>query len=219
LIYLFIQKDSKGVKLEEWIRIQVLLHNNKDEEAKKINADYVKDLIDLDRCHPKDGFIEVFSFGDYNTKDLLKREGSKPTGTRSDFYEMASKPRGICLLINNYFTIGTYKEMSRFRNIFYQLHFDVIMKKNQTAQQIKDLLESISQKVELVDHDSFVFMIITHGTPNEEVLGFDRIPLKIKSLVSLFDNKSCEGLQNKPKMFFFNCCRGGNYFITFNFKK
>jgi len=173
----------------------------------------------LDRCHPKDGFIEVFSFGGDNTKDLLKQKGSNSMAKAGHFYRMASKPRGICLLINNYFTTGTYKEMSRFRNIFYQLHFDVIMKKNQTAQQIEDLLKTISKKKELKDHDSFLFMIICHGTPNQQIKGFDGIPLQIKSLVSLLDHNNCEGLREKPKIFFFNCCRGSNYLITFNFQK
>ncbi len=122
---------------------------------------------------------------------------------------MLTQPRGYCILINNYYTIGTFKEMHRFRQIFYQFHFEVIMETNLTSQQIIDLLSDVSIKGELEDQDAFILMIITHGNGRGEIYGFDGQPIPIQSLISLFYNNRCKGLKEKPKMFFFNCCRIG----------
>jgi hypothetical protein len=195
---------------EFWLLVQILLHSNNDDAAKILLPEETKDLIDLTRCDPKNEFVPEFSFGHNNTKDeLIEVKKGYSNRTESDVYIMESKPRGICILINNYFTIGTYKEMQRFRNIFTQLHFNVNMYKNLKAKQIEQLLEKTSKSKELCEHNAFVFISITHGTENDEILGFDGIPLKIKSLLSKFDSNNCRALREIPKMFFFNCCRGG----------
>jgi hypothetical protein len=122
---------------------------------------------------------------------------------------MLKQPRGYCLLINNYYTIGSFKEMHRFRKIFFQFHFEVIMKTNLMSQQIIDLLSEVSITRELEDQDAFILMIITHENGRGEIYGFDGQPIPIQLLISLFDNNRCEGLKEKPKMFFFNSCRKG----------
>lgn len=171
----------------------------------------VIDLTDLKRCDPTN-YIERFSFykndSDMNNKcELIWKESRGET--LSDIYNLTDSPRGYCLLINNYFTKGTYKEMQKFRNIFYQLHFDVILEKNLTAEQIKQKLIDISHDQNVEIHNAFIFMIITHGNSKREIYGFDGISLGIDSLIELLNNKNCKALRNKPKIFFFNCCRAG----------
>jgi len=122
---------------------------------------------------------------------------------------MLSHPRGYCLLINNFYTIGSFKEMHSFRKIFHQFHFEVIMKRNLTVKQIYDLLIEYSTKPKLIDHDAFAMFIITHGNGRGEIYGFDGQPIHIQTLISLFNNNKCIGLEDKPKMFFINCCREG----------
>lgn len=198
-------------ELDEFIKI--LLHSGHDAISYLINPKVI-DLIDLKRCDPRNGFKEQFSFDQNNTRDTLKRN-DKYLSSVSGIYPMVKSPRGFCFLVNNYFSIGTFKEMQRFRNIFYQLHFDVIMEKNLDAKEIVNRLIQLSQSQDLRDHNAFVFMIITHGNENKEILGFDGEPIKIELLTELFNNEKCPLLQDKPRMFFFNCCRGGNELLCY----
>jgi hypothetical protein len=102
---------------------------------------------------------------------------------------MDSNIRGYCLLVSNYFTYGTHKEMVRFRNIFSQLGFNVKMKKNLSAENIRVNVLSISKDPELRKHNAFIFMVISHGYENGEIFGFNGKPLKIESLIDLFNEK------------------------------
>ncbi len=192
--------------------IKILLHSGHDAIAYLLQPK-VLDLIDLKRCDPRNGYREQFSFGHYNTRDTLKRN-DRSLSSVSGIYPMVNSPRGFCLLVNNYFTIGTYKEMQRFRNIFYQLHFDVIMEKNLDAKTIVNRLIQLSRSDDLKNHNAFVFMIITHGNENKQILGFDEEPIQIELLTEIFNNENCPLLQNKPRMFFFNCCRGSMSYVT-----
>ncbi len=97
--------------------IHILLHINNDAIAYYLEPKLI-DLIDLKRCDPNNGFKEKFSFGENNTKDILKiKEISScdlSSSSLKSYYPMSESTRGFCLLINNYFTIGTFKEMQRF---------------------------------------------------------------------------------------------------------
>ena len=112
--------------------INVLLYTGQDEISRILASNLLQvdliDMIDLTRCDPKNNVIfEKFSFGDdWKVQDLVVG-GSINSVTA--VYSMNNSPRGYCLLTNNHFTIGTFKEMQKFRDIFFQLHFDVIMKK------------------------------------------------------------------------------------------
>ncbi len=74
---------------------------------------------------------------------------------------------------------------------------------------MSQLIRLSQRSDELEKQNAFVFMIITHGNDNKEILGFDDVSIKIEFLTQIFNNKNCPSLQNKPRLFFFNCCRGG----------
>ena len=77
----------------------------------------MEDLLDLTKCDPRYGHKASFSFGHINPTDVLIKQ-NRSISSMGSAYSMSESPRGYCLLIKNYFTIGTYKEMQRFRNIF-----------------------------------------------------------------------------------------------------
>jgi hypothetical protein len=190
--------------------LQILLHTKHYDAAKLIANEYLADILDLNRCHPSSKFVENYSFGfrkDPN-QDKLKKVDRSGSSIGSCF-PMYSHPRGYCVLINNYLTFGTYKEMQRFRNIFYQLHFDVIMKQNLNYDELNSFLLELSKRPELSSHSAIFFIILTHGTADREFLSLDGKEIKIQYLVDLFNNKNCPLLINKPRVFIMNCCRGG----------
>jgi hypothetical protein len=196
--------------------VETLLHTNNDDLALALDPSVI-DMYDLKRCNPSESYRREFSFFkqgpdfDYeiNEKCILDWNDNSNSTTIEECFPMFNSPVGFCLLINNYFTRGTYKEMQKFRNIFYQLHFEVMMEKNLTAEEIKDKLLSLSKDKRLKDHSAFIFMIITHGDYKKRIFGFDGLPIQIDYLVNLMSNANCKALNKKPKIFFINACRSG----------
>jgi len=98
--------------------------------------------------------------------------------------------------------------MQRFRNIFFQLHFDVVMKKNLSTKELINFLSEISSGSELSKHEAFVFMIISHGNEKKEIVDSNENSVKIEDLTNVFNDIKCPQLKGKPRLFFMNCCRG-----------
>ncbi|XP_028342804.1 caspase-2 [Physeter macrocephalus] len=55
--------------------------------------------------------------------------------------------------------------------------------------------------------DSCVVALLSHGVEGG-VYGVDGTLLQLQEVFRLFDNANCPSLQNKPKMFFIQACRG-----------
>jgi hypothetical protein len=199
--------------------VHILLLTGHDDVAKLLSHNLLQiditDLLDLSRCDPRDVNVVKFTFGEERQLSIDKLNVTGSINSINSVYTMISSPRGYCLLINNHFTVGTYKEMQRFRNIFYQLHFDVIMKKNMNKIEIINFLREISHREELGTHNAFVLMMIAHGNEKNEIYGFDGEEIKIRDLMDTMNAENCPRLRSKPRMFFFNCCRGSEKFLTF----
>jgi hypothetical protein len=175
-----------------------------------IAKDYLADILDLNRCHPKYEFVEKFSFGHKIQPDKLKIS-DKSGSSQGSRYRMDKNPVGYCVLINNYLTFGTYKEMQRFRNIFYQLNYDVAMAQNLDNEGLLEYFSTLSKNHLLENYSALFIMILSHGTKNNEILSFDNKPIKIDTLMNLFNNENCRYLLYKPRIFIFNCCRGSEF--------
>ncbi len=128
---------------------------------------------------------------------------------------MNKSPRGYCLLLNNNFTIGTYKEMQRFRNIFYHLHFDVIMEKNLSLPEIESKLKKLSKHSEIKEPEVFVFMLIGFENESGEVIDYDNNSFSIETLTEIMDS-SASILKEKSKVFIFNLCQNSSEFQSQN---
>jgi hypothetical protein len=178
-----------------------LLFTGLDNIAEQIDPN-VKDLYDLKLFGPKSE--QKFQFN-YDPKDELEnREFSSSSGV--GLYLMFRSPRGYCFLVNNFFTEGTHEQMKRLRNIFYQLHFDVQMYKNLSIKQLTELLIEYSNDPKLSEHDAFVFIILTFGNDNKEILDFNNNKKGIKELTQLVNDENCPEMKGKPRLFIFNCC-------------
>ncbi len=90
--------------------------------------------------------------------------------------------------------------MQRFLNIFYQLHFEVIMRQNLNFDETNRLLEEISKSNQLKEHSAIIFMILSHGTEEKEFLSFDNKGIKIDYLINKFCNENCPALLDKPRI-------------------
>ncbi|XP_072539791.1 caspase-8 [Salminus brasiliensis] len=136
-----------------------------------------------------------------------------------DFYSLKRRPRGYCLIINNYdFTkshtsssnnsyknrTGTDKDAFELIRVFTRLHFLTEEKNDLCASEMLDVIKEFAGK----DHsqmDAFVCCILSHGLKGT-VLGADGQTVKIRELTQAF--ALCRSLLNKPKLFFIQACQG-----------
>lgn len=97
------------------------------------------------------------------------------------------------------------------KKVFQWLGFSLQVHKNQTAQQMKDLLKTFSQK--LHEGDCFICCIMSHGS-EDGVHGTDGKIVSKDDIFGPFSGNSCPSLNDKPKVFFIQACRGKEYHLS-----
>ncbi len=132
-------------------------------------------------------------------------------------YDMNHEKRGIALVIN----ISEYdptptneekpkervwskKDVENLKQTLEYLEFDLKMDENLTQSELENVLKEQTEKSH-ENYDCFLCVVMSHGID-------DHIVTRDNKLISFADImapiKSCTTLINKPKMFFFQACRG-----------
>ena len=75
--------------------------------------------------------------------------------------------------------------------------------------------EILTDSFELETHDCMVAVFSSHGNISQIDDKYCQ-PVYIDEIVDKFSNANCPGLANKPKIFIFLSCRGGNPFSFLN---
>lgn len=83
----------------------------------------------------------------------------------------------------------------------FEEHFDL------TKRQMLDLFEETRLMEDLVEHDSFICIIMSHGD-EEGILAADSQSVPVDSIIAKFQGNKCPQLATKPKLFFLQACRG-----------
>lgn len=164
---------------------------------------------------------------DTNVTKALAREGTNMMSVKlasvchndpGKDYKMTARPRGPCLIVNNIdfeadmfpTRKGSDEDARRFDTIFQQLGFTVIMRRNQTADQMKKLFKEVAAQCK-EEHDSLFVFILSHGSEHG-IYGTDGIEVYLESeIISCFDNRNCSAMLGKPKVFVIQACRGRKY--------
>ncbi|KAL4608927.1 caspase-8-like [Arapaima gigas] len=136
-----------------------------------------------------------------------------------EVYSMTHRPRGHCLVINNFNfgearanmidlrdRQGTDQDAKALNDVFSSLHFEVHLKKDLTAKKMQKVVKEFSQK----DHsqrDAFVCCILSHGEKGS-VHGTDGQLVPIRQVTLPFTCSQCPTLAQKPKLFFIQACQG-----------
>ncbi|XP_032210313.1 caspase-8 isoform X1 [Mustela erminea] len=153
------------------------------------------------------------------------REQNCGSETSDKVYQMESKPRGYCLIFNNYdFSIarkevpklhsikdrnGTDLDADALHQTFSELHFEIVPFRDSTAKEICDVLKSY-QSMDHTTRDCFICCILSHGDKGI-IYGCDGQGVPICELTSYFTGSKCPSLAGKPKIFFIQACQGDNY--------
>nr|XP_057909163.1 caspase-2 isoform X1 [Doryrhamphus excisus]XP_057909164.1 caspase-2 isoform X1 [Doryrhamphus excisus] len=133
-------------------------------------------------------------------------------------YRMISSPRGLALVISNVTfnpcatpDLDTRKggevDDEVLRKVFTELDYMVTVHRDLTAEDMKSCIETFRRRPEHRTMDSCVVCLLSHGIDGA-VYGTDGQLLQLEWVFEAFDNAHCPLLQNKPKMFFVQACRG-----------
>nr|XP_061789325.1 caspase-2-like [Nerophis lumbriciformis] len=133
-------------------------------------------------------------------------------------YTMTSSPRGFALVISNVkfdphaapdldIRNGGEVDEKVLRKLFTDLDYVVTDHRNLTAEQMRSCIDTFRRRPEHRNVDSSVVCLLSHGVDGA-VYGTDGQLLQLESVFEAFDNVRCPLLQNKPKMFFVQACRG-----------
>lgn len=125
-------------------------------------------------------------------------------------YKITRNPRGICVIINNVdFTSmkerrGSDEDQKYLAKVFHWLGFEVVVHRNKTADEMKNILQGLGKTV---NGDCFVCCVLSHGM-KEGVCGTDGDLVSVDEIRDPFTGINCQKLVGKPKLFFIQACRG-----------
>uniref|UniRef100_V9KZT1 Caspase-2 n=1 Tax=Callorhinchus milii TaxID=7868 RepID=V9KZT1_CALMI len=130
-------------------------------------------------------------------------------------YRMASRPRGAALIVSNEVFVGEglghrpggAADTGVLRALLSQLGYRVTSVCNSPAQELETRLRDFALSADHRRTDSCVVVLLSHGVEGA-IYGVDGKLVQIHDIFQLFDNANCPNLQNKPKMFFIQACRG-----------
>uniref|UniRef100_A0A0D9R4J0 Caspase 2 n=1 Tax=Chlorocebus sabaeus TaxID=60711 RepID=A0A0D9R4J0_CHLSB len=131
-------------------------------------------------------------------------------------YRLQSRPRGLALVLSNVhftgekeleFRSGGDVDHSTLVTLFKLLGYDVHVLRDQTAQEMQEKLQNFARLPAHRVTDSCIVALLSHGVEGA-IYGVDGKLLQLQEVFRLFDNANCPSLQNKPKMFFIQACRG-----------
>lgn len=134
----------------------------------------------------------------------------------ADCYPLFKLCKGITLLINvTEFEpsaclddrLGGERDCARLELIFQQLSYDVYNLKNGTGSEIWNTLKNFSTWVKLAEYQSCFIVLMSHGLDGF-IFGRDGKAVDLVAVYDLFSNEKCPYLQNKPKVFLIQACRG-----------
>jgi hypothetical protein len=130
-------------------------------------------------------------------------------------YNMDHPKRGIALVIN----IKAYntnphqleerkwseKDFENLKSTLEYLEFDLKCHENLKANEIRDEIQKIT-KLDHTNSDCFLCVVMSHGI-NDKIVASDSEEISLNEIMQPIKS-TCKSLENKPKLFFFQACRG-----------
>ena len=132
-----------------------------------------------------------------------------------DIYSMTSDPLGCCVIINIINFDGdeyeerndSFNDVCLIKTAFEALNFSVITYFDLKYEDIFFHLNELINRKECDHHDAFVLYIYSHGKNNGFITSDNKL-IEFDDIIKFFSDKNCGKFSGKPKMIFFDCCRG-----------
>jgi caspase 7 len=130
-------------------------------------------------------------------------------------YKMNHPKRGIALVINikaydpNPYELEerkwSEKDVENLKKTLEYLEFDLKFHENLKANEIRDEIQKIAE-LDHTDSDCFLCVVMSHGI-DDKIVASDSEEISLNEIMQPIKS-SCKSLENKPKLFFFQACRG-----------
>ena len=141
-----------------------------------------------------------------------KTDATTTTTTPPLKYDMNNKERGMALVINirsfdnnkRDERVWSDEDVKNLTKTLNDLEFKVVLCENSTKEQIETVLK---EQKNHKDSDCFLCVVMSHGN-QDNILTSDNQRISFEEIMAPI--KTCSSLVNKPKMFFFQVCRGKN---------
>jgi len=137
---------------------------------------------------------------------------------------MDHKERGVALVINMQKydpapdqrkqleeRVWSLKDAENLKNTLEYLEFDFKLLQDLRGEQIRSNMQALAKYVDFTNSDCFLCVVMSHGN-HEKIIACDNKEISYEDLMEPI--KSCKSLINKPKLFFFQSCRGCNQMET-----
>lgn len=132
-----------------------------------------------------------------------------------DAYKMTSVPLGFFVIVNiiNFEEnkhderINSIENVYLLKETFERLKFKVKSFQDLNNNEIKPKLNELLNSEDCDKHDCFVLYIHSHGNKNGFITA-DNCEFKFNEILELFKDYNCKKFIDKPKLIFFDCCRG-----------
>ncbi|XP_009682548.1 caspase-8 [Struthio camelus] len=226
MIDVFIEMEKKGILGEDNLKVLKTLCEKVDKSLVKKIEEY-----ELNRCGEEEMLITEGQSGNTGVTEACARQlassvspdspGSRSESSQVEVYKMTSRPRGVCLILNNHNFAraraevaelkmkdrnGTDVDAAALKKVFSKLHFKIAEYKDLTAKEIRNIV-NIYQCEDHKDKDCFVCCILSHGKKGI-IYGVDGKEVPIQELTTSFTGRNCHSLAGKPKVFFVQACQG-----------
>lgn len=102
---------------------------------------------------------------------------------------------------------GYKKDVERLEQMWKKFDCDVTVKKNINAEKLKTTIFEYAHETLKGKENYIAVFILSHGAENDYILGSDRHKVHVSEILDRFTSNNTK-LQNIPKLFFFQVCRG-----------
>ncbi|XP_058419549.1 caspase-14 [Diceros bicornis minor] len=133
---------------------------------------------------------------------------SNPRPLEEEAYDMSGARLALTLCVTKA-REGSEADLDALERMFQQLGFESTMKRDPTAQQFQEELEKFQQAMDArEDFVSCAFVVLmAHGVEGR-LKGEDEQMVELESLFEVLNNKNCQALKAKPKVYIVQACRG-----------
>ncbi|XP_031783182.1 caspase-1-like [Nasonia vitripennis] len=146
---------------------------------------------------------------------VAEAQGRMSTEMGADRYNMENPNRGKCVVFNHE-TFATHLEprkgssvdTRKIKQTFQQLGFTVDICNNYEYYDIIEKLDELRRE-DHSDNDCLCIFVLTHGMADDFICAKDT-NYKLDKIWKPFTADKCSTLAGKPKLFFFQACRGDN---------
>ncbi|KAG2455863.1 CASPE protein, partial [Polypterus senegalus] len=201
----------KKYKIEEVTRNklveEIISHFTKEHAIEKTRFVLKKiPRLDLAGTLPSSGRI------DCPAETTLKRKHGAECGefsaAKQRKYDLQPMRRGLVLCVTDG-REGSEEDLKNISKIFTKKRINFVKVINPRGEEILPKIKTFRDEINNAREDTSCSFVVLMSHGNQDVIkGVDNMEEKLQNLFTLFNNEQCPKLQNKPKVFIIQACRG-----------